>query len=63
MNGAVDGSVVYVENTGGETSCLSCAYGPTANMLVGSLGEYIPEDAAVKESKPPGDWVADGGSD
>lgn len=32
-------------------------------MLVGSLGEYIPEDAAVKDSKPPGDWVADGGSD
>ena len=55
MNGAVDGSVVYVENTGGETNCVSWAYGPTANMLVGSLGEYMPEVVAVNDIKPLGD--------
>ncbi|KAJ0480117.1 hypothetical protein HanIR_Chr13g0627801 [Helianthus annuus] len=32
-------------------------------MLVGSLGEYMLADAAVKDSNPPGECAADGGSD
>lgn len=32
MKGAVDGSVVKVENTGGETNCVSYAYGPMEKM-------------------------------
>lgn len=35
MKGAVDGSVVKVEKTGGETNCGSLAYGPIANMDFG----------------------------
>ena len=33
MSGAVDGSVVKVEKMGGETSCISWAYGPVANIV------------------------------
>lgn len=33
MRGAVDGSVVKVEKTGGETSWVSWAYGPVANIM------------------------------
>lgn len=33
MRGAVDGSVVKVEKTGGETSCVSLAYGPVAYIV------------------------------
>lgn len=33
MRGAVEGSVVKVEKTGGETSCVSLAYGPVAYMV------------------------------
>lgn len=39
MNGAVDGSVVKAENTGGVTSWVSCAYGPMAKMDAGPRGE------------------------
>jgi hypothetical protein len=42
VKGAVDGSVVKAENTGGETSSVSCAYGPIAKMDVGPMddGEF-----------------------
>nr|GLL37100.1 hypothetical protein Itr_chr10CG08420 [Ipomoea trifida] len=33
VKGAVDGSVVKVENTGGDTSCVSWAYGPVAYIV------------------------------
>lgn len=36
---AVDGSVVNVEKTGGETNWVSCAYGPIAKMDAGPVGE------------------------
>lgn len=52
-----------MEKTGGDTSCVSCAYGPMANMLAGPPGEYMLAETEVKERKPPGEWVADGGSD
>lgn len=39
MKGAVDGSVVKVEKTGGETNWVSCAYGPMAKMELGPPGE------------------------
>lgn len=35
MKGAVEGSVVNVEKTGGETKFFSCAYGPIAKMEFG----------------------------
>lgn len=62
MKGAVDGSVVNVEKTGGETNCVSCAYGPMAKIDAGP-GEYILAWTEVSESKPVGDCVTEGGSD
>lgn len=45
MRGAVDGSVVKVEKTGGETSCVSWAYGPVANIVdEGPSGELADID-------------------
>lgn len=55
--------MVYVEKTGGETNCVSWAYGPIANMLAGPPGEYVLAETEVKDRNPPGEWVADGGSD
>lgn len=53
MSGAVDGSVVKVEKTGGDTSCVSWAYGPVANMVdEGPPGEFA-------ERKQFGDWTVD----
>jgi hypothetical protein len=42
VKGAVDGSVVKAEKIGGETSCVSCAYGPVAKMDGGPVedGEF-----------------------
>lgn len=45
VRGAVDGSVVKVEKTGGETNCVSLAYGPVANILLeGPPGEFAAND-------------------
>lgn len=54
MKGAVEGSV---EKTGGETNCVSWAYGPIAKMDVGPTGEK------VKVVGPAGERVREAGSD
>lgn len=54
VKGAVDGSVVKVEKTGGDTNCVSCAYGPVTNIVdEGPLGE-------LADKKQLGDWAVDG---
>lgn len=63
MKGAVEGSVVKVENIGGETSWVSWAYGPTAKMERGPPGEYMLAEIEVRETKPAGECAADGGSE
>lgn len=53
VRGAVDGSVVKVEKTGGDTSWVSWAYGPVANMVEeGPPGEFA-------DRKQFGDWTVD----
>lgn len=54
VNGAVEGSV---QKTGGETNCVSWAYGPIAKMDVGPPGEK------VKGVGPAGERVREAGSD
>lgn len=49
VTAAVEGSVVNVEKTGGETSCVSWAYGPIVNMVFGGPGEEMLADAATGE--------------
>lgn len=57
MRGAVDGSVVKVEKTGGETSCVSPAYGPVANIAdEGPPGELADND----RKQLLGDWAVEG---
>lgn len=51
VRGAVDGSVVKVENTGGDTSCVSWAYGPVAYIAE----EGPPGELADKDKKQLGD--------
>ena len=51
MSGAVDGSVVKVEKMGGETSCISWAYGPVANIVE----EEPPGKLADNDNKQLGD--------
>jgi hypothetical protein len=53
VSGAVDGSVVKVENTGGDTRLVSWAYGPVANIVLdGPPGEFA-------DKKQFGDWAVD----
>ena len=54
--------MVKVEKTGGETNWVSWTYGPIAKMEAGP-GEYILADIEVKDNKPAGDCVQEGGSD
>lgn len=56
MSGAVDGSVVYVEQTGGETSWVSCAYGPVAYMA----DDGPPGELADIDKKQFGDGAVEG---
>lgn len=59
MRGAVDGSVVKVEKTGGDTSCVSCAYGPVANIVDdGPPSSW--ELADNDDKKQLGDWAVEG---
>lgn len=55
----MDGSVVKVEKTGGETSCVSWAYGPVANMV----DEGPPGELADKDKKQLGDCTVDGSAE
>lgn len=59
MRGAVDGSVVKAEKTGGETSCVSCAYGPVANIV----DEGPPGEFADSDMKQLGDWTVEGSAE
>lgn len=59
MSGAVDGSVVKAEKTGGETSCVSCAYGPVANIV----DEGPPGELADNDKKQLGDWAVEGSAE
>ena len=53
----MDGSVVKVENTGGDTSCVSWAYGPVTNIVdEGPLGE-------LADKKQLGDGAVDGSAE
>jgi hypothetical protein len=54
VKGAVEGSV---EKTGGDTNCVSWAYGPIAKMDVGPTGEK------VNEVGPTGERVREADSD
>jgi hypothetical protein len=64
VKGAVDGSVVKAENTGGETSCVSCAYGPIAKMDGGPVGDWEFGERGEKAGAPAlGDCTIDVGSD
>lgn len=54
MTGAVDGSVVKVEKTGGDTSWVSWAYGPATYIVAeGRSGD-------VADRKQFGDWTVEG---
>jgi hypothetical protein len=64
VKGAVDGSVVKAEKIGGETSCVSFAYGPIAKMDGGPVrgGEF--GEMGEKGGAPTlGDCTIDVGSD
>lgn len=64
VKGAVDGSVVNAENTGGETSCVSCAYGPIAKMDGGPVGDGELGEIGENGGAPTlGDCTIDVGSD
>jgi hypothetical protein len=64
VKGAVDGSVVKAENTGGETSCVSCAYGPIAKMDGVPAGDWEFGERGEKGGAPNlGDCTIDVGSD
>ena len=64
VKGAVDGSVVKAENTGGETSCVSCAYGPIAKMDGGPMDDGELGESGENGGAPVlGDWATDEGSD
>lgn len=56
MSGAVEGSVVKVEKTGGETSWVSCAYGPVANIV----DDGPPGELADMDRKQDGDCAVEG---
>lgn len=55
MKGAVEGSVVKVEKTGGETNWVSLAYGPIANIEDGPDGEEKAFAERERDMNPPGD--------
>jgi hypothetical protein len=65
VKGAVDGSVVKAdENTGGETSSVSCAYGPIAKMDGGPIDDGEFGESGGNGGAPVlGDWATDEGSD
>ena len=65
VKGAVDGSVVKAdENTGGETSSVSCAYGPIAKMDGGPVGDGELGETGENGGAPTlGDCTIDVGSD
>lgn len=59
VKGAVEGSVVKAEKTGGETSCVSCAYGPIAKMDGGPVGDGEFGERGEKDGAPTGDCTID----
>jgi len=56
VRGAVDGSVVKFEKTGGDTSCVSWAYGPVAYIVF----EGPPGEFADNDKKQLGDCAVEG---
>lgn len=59
MSGAVDGSVVKFEKAGGDTSCVSCAYGPVAYIV----DDGPPGELADGDKKEVGDCAVEGRGD
>lgn len=63
VKGAVEGSVVKAEKIGGETICVSCAYGPIAKMDGVPVGEGQFGERGEKDGGPIGDCIIDADPD